>query len=90
MEENIDLVLVREKMCPFYRYQKDGKLLDDEDGKMVLDEKRSTFAEQLVLGRVPDWLKPVKLSSVGDYYLFEVVRPETSVPAQPDGQTQTP
>lgn len=71
-----DLVLVREKLCPFYRHRPKAGEPVSENGKIILTED-STFAEQLAGGKIPDWLKPVTHPDMGDYLLFEVIKSGT-------------
>lgn len=70
-ERRADLVVMCGKLSTIYASKVDASPSIDESGKPIL-EPTATFAEQLVDGKVPNWLKRFEFPILGDYMIFEV------------------
>ncbi len=69
-KDGAELVLLCEDLPNLYQ-SKSGETRIRQDGS-AQDKENMTFAEQLIAGRVPDWLKRVEMPFLGKARLFEV------------------
>lgn len=68
---SIDLVVLDNSIADVYR-GKSSKKVFVRNGKIEPDPTTASFAEQLITGQTPDWLKPVDLVLPTSYLLFKV------------------
>lgn len=69
-KNQIDLVLVCKDLPSLYKNANKALLWKEGTG---FEARRETFAEQLVEGRIPSWLKPVRMPFLDKALLFEVI-----------------